>query len=230
MKKTLCITSILLFGTSLLFAQETKTDKPKESKPVKMVAPVREPVKGTRTAPQTPPAAPLASNTIYYLTSAKVTVVTGNDAKELPSAVRFYLDRIVGNIPASVTYEVGLYFYMKSNNPQEFKANSTNEIVLDPGLQLPQGGYNEGWRYYALGLGVIQDAGLQLTVQYLPNFLLDAWKIDKITLTLEFKDLAGNPHPSMGRVVIPFLNVSKLMNDGNRILTLQTDKFLLPKN
>jgi hypothetical protein len=228
MNKTIFAVAMLMLGTSASFSQETKTDKPKESTPAKLVVPTRVAVKGARTAPQTPPAAPPASNTIYYLTSAKVTVVTGNDAKELPSAARFYLDRIVGNIPASVTYEVGLYVYMKDNHPLEFKANSTNEIELDPGLQLP--GQYEGWRYASLGLGVIQDAGLQLTVQYLPNFILDAWKIDKITLTLEFKDLAGNPHPSMGRVVIPFQNVSKILNKQNSMLTLQTDKFLLPKN
>ena len=228
MNRPFCITFILALAVSICYAQETKTDKPKESTPTKIVAPTRTTVTTKRTAPETPPAAPPSSNTVYYLTSAKVTVVTGNDAKELPSAARFYLERIVGNIPASVTYEVGLYNYMKDNHPREFRSNSTNEIQLEPSLQLP--GQYEGWRYHSLGLAVIQDAGLQLTIQYLPNFLLDAWKIDKITLTLEFKDLAGNPHPSMGRVVIPFLNSSKLMNGENRLWTLQTDKFLLPKH
>jgi hypothetical protein len=220
---------MLFFAVGLSYSQDTKTDKPKESAPTKMVAPTRSTVTTKRTAPENPPP---ASNTIYYMTSARLSIETGNDNKELLSQLQIFLNRRIGNIPPSVTYEIGLYDYMTGNHPkQEFKVNSTVELVMDCSVQLPNW-QSQGWRYGCLNLNVIQDAGIELSIFYSPNFPLDAWKIEKVTLTLEFKDLAGNPHPSMGRLVIPFINSSKILRqgEGNNALRLQTDKFLLPKN
>ena len=235
--KTLCFCTVLLLSMSISYAQDTKSE-PKPNTSPKMVAPTRTPVTTKRTAPETPPPAPAASKTAYYLTSAKVSIVTGNDNKELPSEFRIFLDRQIGHFPikydnGSLGYESGLYNYMRAQRePQELKVNSTVEFTLDCAVQLPNA-YGDGWRYGCLNLDIIQDAGISLTIQYIPNFPLDAWKIEKMTLTLEFKDLAGNPHPSMSKVVIPFLNASKILRRGNeqdQFLTVKTDRFLLPIN
>ena len=230
MNKIFCLTVFLAIGASICYAQDTKTDKPKETK--SMVAPTRTPVTTKRTALETPPPAPAASKTAYYLTSAKLIIETGNDNKEAQSDLRVFLNRRVLNIPPSAQYEVGLYdYYVAISHQQELKVNSKVELPLNCSVQLP-GGISQGWRYYCLNLDVIQDAGIELIIFYSPNFPLDAWKIEKVTLTLEFKDLAGNPHPTMGRVVIPFINSSKILRGGeeNNTLRLKTDKFLLPQN
>jgi len=234
MKKIFCISALLTIATGLTYAQDTKTDKPKESTPTKLVAPTRATVTTKRIAPETPPTAPPASKTAYYLTSAKLIIETGNDNKEAQSDLRVFLNRRVLNIPHSFQYEVGLYdYYVAVNKQQELKVNSRIELPLNCSVQLP-GGISEGWRYYCLNLDVIQDAGIELFIYYSPNFPLDAWKIEKVTLMLEFKDLAGNPHPTMGRVTVPFQHASKLLrkgaSDADQTLTLRTDRFLLPQD
>jgi hypothetical protein len=75
----------------------------------------------------------------------------------------------------------------------------------------------------------IQNYGLELYISYRPNFILDAWKIDKVTLTLEFKDITGKPHSTLATVVIPFV-ASPLLKDGNATLKCVIDKFLLAKS
>ena len=233
MKKTFCISVVLAFAIGLSNAQDTKSE-PKPNTTPKMVAPTRTPVTTKRTAPETPPPAPAASKTAYYLTSAKLIIETGNDNKEAQSDLRVFLNRRVLNIPPSAQYEVGLYdYYVAISRQQELKVNSKVELPLNCSVQLP-GGISQGWRYYCLNLDVIQDAGLEIFIYYSPNFPLDAWKIEKVTLMLEFKDLAGNPHPTMGTVTVPFQHASKLLHkgasDAEQTLTLRTDRFLLPIN
>jgi len=233
MKKTICVSAILLVSIGLSYSQP-KTE-PKQNTPTKIMTPTRDPVTTKRTAPESSSSTPQASKTEYYLTAARVSIVTGNDNKELPSEFRIYLNRQVGHFPVSngsSGYEVGLYNYMRDKiNPQELKVNSTVEFMLDCGVQLPNA-WGSGWRYGCLNLDVLQDAGISLTIIYIPNFPLDAWRIEKVTLTLEFKDLAGNPHPSMGKVVVPFQHASKILrgNEQDQSLTLKTDRFLLPIN
>jgi hypothetical protein len=233
MKKTFSMVTILLFGASVSFSQETKTDKPKEAVQTKKVVQTRPAVATRIIAPMPPAPTPAASNTKYYMTSARVIIETGNDNKEQLSQLQIFLNRRIGNYPHSVQFEVGLYDYMTGNHPkEEYKINSTVELTMDCSVQLPNA-VSEGWRYGCLNLDIVQDAGLELTIYYSPNFPLDAWKIEKVTLVLEFKDLAGNPHPTMGRVTVPFQHASKLLHGGNnedQTLTLKTDRFLIPLN
>jgi hypothetical protein len=205
-----------------------KTDKPKDSSQVKMKPSIRNEVR-VKTQPVP------ADNTPYYLTSVKVDILTGNDNKELSSRINVLLNRPGGSSFQTDPNEDGsslLYNYMSGNySPQEFKPNSNIQLVLPTPYQFPYtfpGGAYDGYRYYELLLSSIQVYGLKLFIAYSPNFPLDAWKIEKVTMTLEFKDLTGKPHPSMGTVVVPFINASALLNEGNRRLICETDKFLMP--
>lgn len=176
-----------------------------------------------------------ASITHYYLSSAKVNIFTGNDNKELPSIISVNLYRLSRSRYATEGDGPTLMYnyMMQGTNKQEFKPNSNSEIELTNIYSFPYtfpGGSGEGYRYYEIALESIQTNGLQLKIDYSPNFILDAWKIEKIILTLEFKDLNGNPHPTMATVTIPFLNASALLKGGNNILVCETDKYLMPKN
>lgn len=225
MKKILLITSLSIFIISTAISQILQ----------KPAAPVKKNVI-IKTVPSQPVTAPPASTVPYYLTAARVTIVTGNDNKEQPSRASIALNRTSGGEWPSddKTAACGLYDYNYSTRIlNEYRVNSVTEISLITPYQFPYtlpGGAGEGWRYINLLLSSIQSHGLTLYVNYNPNFVLDAWKIERVTLTLEFKDLSGNPHPTMGTVVIPFLNSSALLNDRNRTLKLETDNFLMPKN
>lgn len=208
-----------------------KTDKTKDTIPVKLNPTFRNEPR-TKTPPPLPATntpAPV-NNTIYYLRTAKVDIVTGNDNKEQPSIVHISLNRPGGsnytNDP-NHTEAALLFSYLSGDrNLFEFKPNSTTQLILPCLYQFP--GQYEGWRYHELRLDLIQIWGLGLYIYYGPNFILDAWKVEKVTLTLTFGDVAGNPHPSMSTVIIPF-NASVLLKDGNRTLVCEMDKFLMPK-
>ncbi len=224
MKKILLIGSLSIFIVSSAISQILQ----------KPTAPVQKNVI-INTVPSQPATAPPASNVAYYLTAARVTIVTGNDNKEQPSRASVALNRTSGGEWPSddKTAACGLFNYNYSTRIlNEYKVNSVTEISLLNSYQFPYGfpgGAGEGWGYINLLLSSIQEHGLTLYVNYDPNFVLDAWKIERVTLTLEFKDLNGNAHPTMSTVVVPFLNSSALLNDRNRTLKLETDKFLMAK-
>lgn len=222
MKKIFLLSTLIGFVVTTIQAQ-LKLQKP-ERVPLK-TAPVK----------TTPPPAPVTT-TRYYLSSARVTIFTGNDNKELPSNVSINLYRLsqsqyaTGNANGTTL----MYNYMmQGDNRQEFKPNSSNQVVLTNLFDFPYtfpGGSGQGYRYNEIDLEYIQLNGLRLAIGYSPNFILDAWKIDKVIMTLEFKDLQGNPHPTLGSKAITFMNASALLKDGNNTLTCDTDKFLMPKN
>jgi hypothetical protein len=217
MKKIILLQALIVFA----FATHAQIGRP--TKIVKKI-----------TAP--PPNNTPVMVTPYYLCSAKVDIYTGNDNKELPSIVNLNLYRLSKSRFASAgSNEPTLMFnyMMQGNNKQEFKPNSNNQVVLTNLYSFPYtfpGGTGDGYRYSELDLTQIQINGLRLRIDYSPNFILDAWKIEKVILTLEFKDLNGNPHPTMATVTIPFLNASALLKEGNYTLTCEADKFLMPKN
>lgn len=213
---------IVLLSALIGFAISTQAQIVRPTKTVKKI-----------TAPQ-PNNTPVTI-TPYYLSSAKVDIFTGNDNKELPSNVTISLYRL-----SKSNYSIGgealtlMYNYMmQGNNKQEFKPNSNTQISLTNLYDFPYtfpGGNGEGYRYSELNLALLQINGLRLRIDYSPNFVLDAWKIEKVILMLEFKDLNGNPHPTMATVTIPFLNASTLLKEGHTELVCEADKFLLPKN
>ena len=190
-----------------------------------------------KTVPPPAPAPPTntpppAANVPYYLSAARVILLTGNDNKEQPSSVSIGLNRTSGGDWPSDDYTASCGLYQHNYATNEYKVNSVTDIALTTSFQFPgsmPGGVGEGWRYINLLLSNIQTHGLTLYVRYDPNFILDAWKIEKVTLVMEFKDIKGNPHPTLGSITIPFLNSSALLNDGKRILKLETDKFLMAK-
>lgn len=101
----------------------------------------------------------------------------------------------------------------------EFKVNSITEFGLDKTNEL---GAN------AFELAALQNAGIDLRLIYEPGFILDAWKIEGVTLTLEFRDAAGNLHPYLGNKTIVFNNAKGFLNFGERTLLCTTDGQFAP--
>jgi hypothetical protein len=195
-------------------------------------------LKGTATSDSTqpPPAAstaPTPSAGPYRLTSVKVTITTGNDNKEALSVVGISLNR-VGGTPTAWTGE-SLFLggtYNAANSP-EFKTYSDTVFDLTPQDFMRTEGYEylgqKPWHHLDTTLDTLQSSGLRLEIWYSPNFILDAWKIDQVILTLEFKDDQGNLHPTMGNKTVTFSNVSTLLSNSTLALELETDGFFLPK-
>ena len=76
--------------------------------------------------------------------------------------------------------------YVQQNLGNEMRINSETEFGL-------------GLEAQPISLETFQKSGLVLRIQYNPNIIFDAWKIESVSLTLEFKDQNGNLHPSLGR-------------------------------
>jgi len=67
---------------------------------------------------------------------------------------------------------------------------------------------------------------LSLRIIYKPNFFADAWKIENVSITLEFRDVNGNLHPSLGQKTIQFPNAATFLdNFDKRILICTADKY-----
>ena len=237
MKKLLLITMLYAIAISNLNAQikTSKTLRNTQNLNLVIPPPPPPPPANSKTSDPISNTGVAASITHYYLSSAKVNIFTGNDNKELPSTMNVNLYRLSrSNYETKGDGPTLMYTYlMQGDNKQELKPNSNSEIALNNLSSFPYtfpGGTNEGYRYYEIALEYIQINGLQLSIEYIPNFILDAWKIEKVVLTLEFKDLNGNPHPTMATVTIPFLNANALLKDGNYKLVCETDKFLMPRN
>jgi hypothetical protein len=185
---------------------------------------------------QPPPAAsttPTPSAGPYRLTSVKVTITTGNDNKEALSVMGVTLNR-VGDTPTAWTGE-SLFIggtYNAANSP-EFKTYSDTVFDLTPQDFMRTEGYEylgqKPWHHLDTTLDTLQSSGLRLEIWYSPNFILDAWKIDQVILTLEFKDDQGRLHPTMGNKTVTFSNVSTLLTNSTLALELETDGFFLPK-
>jgi hypothetical protein len=124
----------------------------------------------------------------YYLVGGKYTIRTGNDNKEAPSRVTFKLYVNGGEDRSEwlVNNPLKLQEIWTSFDPKgmELRVNSTADIEfsnrkgLDP-MWLPRKGH----------LPNIQQYGLRLVIKYEPNFPLDAWKVEGVTMTLKFQDL-----------------------------------------
>ena len=181
-----------------------------------MKAPARTQFTGTKTAPasETPkattPAGPNSSD--FYLTSAKATIYTGNDNKEQPSQMQMVI--ILGK------EGVGNY-KIPTSQYKEFPVNSATEFPF-------QFYYDRNYYPSKLCLTNVESAGAAISIIYSPNFPLDAWKIEKVMLTLEFRDGNGNLHPALGTKNIVFTNIGALLNEANTTLVCEADQFLFP--
>lgn len=180
--------------------------------------------------PTNPPTSPNSpNNNLYYLTSVKVDIYTGNDNKEFSSKMSIDLVRS-GGAPSEFGNsnpgnESLLFSRTSGNSETEMKTNSITSVALESIYHPEEGRYTEVMNLYK-----VQQYGLKLKINYIPNFILDAWKIDRVSMTLEFKDAQGNPHPIFGSKTILFMNASALLTDSKSNLICETDGFLMPKN
>ena len=207
MKKIIAIILIALFKLNSAAAQiekpvklEIKKDTIKTTKqiPVKVVENKTTPPVQANNAP------------VYSLTSVRVNIRTGSDNKEFPSKV--YVKLMMKSDPH-------YYVYVQNNLNNEMRINSDTEFGLERG--------NEGTPE-RITLEALQTAGLILEIYYDPNLFTDAWKIENISMVLEFKDQNGNLHPSLGRKTLVFTNAYGFLNAGVRYMQCITDKSFTP--
>jgi len=194
--KKLSVTLICICFLSVLHAQLLK--------PVKNTG-------NTQQASSTPVA---INDADYFLAVARVTIKTGKDNKELNSKL------IVRVYPTSGTdnYQKG---YMMENYLPELKTWSTKEFTLP---QAP--GFDQAFN----SLAHYRQTGVMVDILYNtqgngPFFGLDAWKIDEISATLEFKDKNGNPHPALPSKTIYFTGSDMYLDFMKWHLFCKTDAY-----
>jgi hypothetical protein len=207
MKKLFFLSALLGFAITTIQAQLGKVQKP-EQVPLKTI-----PVKTTPApAPVTNKTSETSGTNVYKLTSARVSIKTGNDNKEFPSKV-FVTLKLRSNPHYFLFDQPG------ENMRNEMKSNSNTAF----GLQKNNEGTPE-----RLTLQALQNEGIILTIYYDPNFFTDAWKIEGVSLTLEFKDQNGNLHPTLGNKTIVFNNANGFLNVGDRWMECTTDGTFSP--
>ena len=209
--KILFLSILIVFAASAARAQiKSKVQKTRLQAPSKII----DPVPAEPKTPPSPPSTNKSSNTnnqdipVYTLTSARVNIRTGNDNKEFPSQV------LVTLMAKSTPQDWRNYIQINLGN--EMKINSDTEFGLDLEGRAPT------------PLETFQKAGLTLRINYVPNFFADAWKIESVSLILEFKDQNGNLHPSLGRKTIVFSNAYGFLNNDFRYMKCFTDESFSP--
>lgn len=156
----------------------------------------------------------------YYLSVVKVTIKTGADNKEYPSSIS--IDVGLGN--KTGYYSAGENSFGLHYFEDEIKVNSTRDLFIPK--------ENSNYDSYILAentLSKYKQNGLCFLLRYQPNILLDAWKIESILLTLQFKDANGNPHPTMGNKIINISNTTLWMDGFDKETALfTTDNYFNP--
>lgn len=168
----------------------------------KKIAPAK-----TTTEPAQPSYVP-----VYTLTAVKVTLQTGNDNKDFQASLNLTLFQ-------RNPYQ-GIYGLPGNGIKNELPVNS----VMDFGLE------NNGYAptVEKLKLETLQQTGLTLTIYYGPTFFLDAWKIEGVKLTLEFKDQNGNLHPVYGNKTIVFNTAKGILNNTYHTMKCHADGTFSP--
>jgi hypothetical protein len=105
------------------------------------------------------------------------------------------------------------------NLRNEFKINSNTEF----GLQ-----NNPKNDVKNRTLEAFQKEGFGLRIRYLPNLFTDAWKIESLSITLEFRDQNGNLHPQYGSKTIVFSNATGFLNYWDYDLFCKSDAYFNP--
>lgn len=170
------------------------------------------------TAPASAPAPQTSAVAEYRLTAVRVKITTGRDNKETPSEVytKFSLpDQFSSShcawarwnqqneMPVNTEVEVGLSKHANVN-----LSLPSTRLTLSREEELHTGPKD-------ILLSDIQAHGAQLKIKYYPHLFTDAWRIENVTLILEFKDQNGNLHPVHGRKVLSFSNARTFLNAGN---------------
>ena len=213
MKKFLFITLPLAFIITVTNAQvmQKAVPAPKQNVIIKTVpAPPPPPPASTNKSTGTTQNTPAP---VYSLTAVKASIKTGNDNKEYPSEVRVTLG-VKGS-------GMGYAFFVQENLKNEMRSNTSTEFGLEkktvPSMQ-------------DITLDVLQKTGLHLRITYTANFQLDAWKIEGVSFTIEFRDQNGNLHPTLGQKTITFGNANGFLNryPGTTIMVCTTDGYFNP--
>ena len=168
--------------------------------------------------PPPPPATNKSTNTsnqntpVYSLTAVRVNIRTGNDNKEYPSNVRTSL----GVSGSGMEYA----YFVQENLKNEMRSNSNTEF----GLEKRTGNLKD------ITLDVLQNAGFHFRISYAANFQFDAWKIEGVSVTLEFRDQNGNLHPTLAQKTITFSNANGFLNGypGTTTMICNTDGYFNP--
>jgi hypothetical protein len=219
MKKLSLLSISIVFAFMAAQAQiKTKVQKARVEAPSKVIEPVTEVPKTS--PPPPPPSTNKGSNTgnqdipVYTLTSARVYIRTGSDNKEFLSDVRVSLWK-KGRLGWDYANDC---YYITPSLKNEMAVNSNTDLGLD---KYP--GNSDKFK-----LTNLQASGLDLIVTYQPNIFLDAWKVENITLVLEFKDQNGNLHPTLGSKIISFSTAVGFLNAEYRVFKCKTDQNFNP--
>lgn len=217
MKKILFITIIAVLITSVATSQVIQKSVPavKQNVIIKTVPPPPPPPAPAPPQPSTNKSTTSGNqNTLVYsLTAVKANIKTGNDNKEYPSNVWVS----VGVRGSGMEYA----FFKQENLKNEMKSNSSTEFGLEKKWTLSK---------KDISLDVLQNTGIHCRIWYHANFQLDAWKIEGVTVTLEFRDQNGNLHPTLSQKTITFSNANGFLNGypGTTTMTCTTDGYFNP--
>lgn len=221
MSKIYLYAACLMLMTVQLQAQFEPLTPPK-----KKVEVIKQRSPGLESTPTRNPApAPAAT---YNLTGVKVNIGTGSDNKESLSNVGIEL------WARNDKFQI----YAQNNLTNEMKKNENTPIGLERTTTYTSGSLPNAIpvRYNTSNTGTniislndLQTYGLSLRIIYKPNFFADAWKIENVSVTLEFRDAAGTLHPTLGQKTITFTNTSTFLdNYDKRILICTADNYFNP--
>lgn len=177
------------------------------------------PLTATPTRPQSPPAP------VYYLSSVKVNIGTGSDNKESLSnvSVEFWVR------------QTGYSIFAQNNLTNEMKKNSTSSIGLEmnntytsgtvPG-SVPTIYKTTDAGNLRITLSDLKTYGMAVRVIYKPDFFMDAWKIENLSVTLEFRNAQGQPDAAAPTKNISFSNAATFLdNYDKRMLICTADQY-----
>jgi hypothetical protein len=150
---------------------------------------------------------------VYTLSSVRVNIKTGSDNKEFPSQV--YVE----------IWKKGEFFNAMSAPGRLYKIGTVNEMAVNSNTELGLGKIAPDDK---LSLSNLQTSGVELRITYLANIFLDAWKIENISCTLEFRDQNGKLHPTMGTKNISFSNAAGFLDGKYKAMVCTTDQNFNP--
>ncbi len=150
----------------------------------------------------------------YFLAVATISLKTGKDNKEKGSKL------ILRVYPASGTdnWRKG---YLQENFTDELKTWHTDNFTLPRAPAFDQN-FNSLANYRQTGIMV--DINYN-TLGNGPFFGTDAWKVEEVAVTLEFKNKKGDPHPTMGSKTIYFTNSNMYLDFTKWQLYCKTDQY-----
>mgnify|MGYP001087805229 CR=1 FL=1 len=204
---------IILAIVGLCFLKTTEAQLIKKSATFQKPA-IQKPHNNNGNNQQTPTSTPALTDADYFLGVAKITIKTGKDNKELNSKLILRVYPNAGTDNWRKGYELNDY-------KDVLKTWSTNSFTLPR-----SGGFDKSFN----SLANYKQDGVMVDIFYDtfgngPFCLLDAWKIEEVSVTLEFKDVNGNPHPTFGSKTIYFSGSDMYLDYQKWHLFCKTDQY-----